>query len=632
MRHRSLPSDRYGPDVAGPSRLGGPGSTRRPTPLGATLLALALVLACGRPPGHPVIHLSPDAPLDRPGMGATDTPSAPGILQQTMDGTRGPIRIVLAPGRYRLAPSPYTDPTCGNCTDPAETVPATVGLRVRGAGILIEGVHRDSVVIETHAGYGILFDGCADCVLRGVTVTAGARDPDGRATSGGVVVRHSRVVVEDCRIADNVGDSATVGAVVVGIAGVVGREGSDIRLRGCHLERNSWDGVALYRGARAVITDNVIDGVDRASGAVVGGGRGVGIGLTWDAHAVVERNLVRRYWKGIGAFLDADAEIRHNVVEDVLTWGLAYWGPEGSRPSAVMEENAVYITGACGASIERVPEDGPPPGRLVGNAFARTGQDPRYDSGEPYCPQRPIARTAVPAGFEIADNAVHDSRQPGDGPMEPELDRDGFRATIRPLLERLRDQPATAGSRFVREMGAPVPDIVSYAGWSAHTVDGVARAAGPAAGGMEPGEGAAGVIILVRHAEAARTTGEDPDLTDAGRERALRLAAYLSDTGIEAIHTTDTRRTRSTAGPIAEALALTPQLYDSADLPALAERLARAGGRHLVVGHSNTTPELVRLLGGDPGAGIRDDEFERVYIVPLATGRERAAPTIALRY
>jgi hypothetical protein len=423
---------------------------------GLVVVLVLLAASCGRPGPHPVYHLGPDAPLDRPGA-AHGVPGAPSSLQQALASTRGPVRIVLAPGRYRLTPEEYTDPGCGNCQDPTETVPATVGLHVRGAGIRIEGSHPDSVVIETNAGYGILFDGCADCVLRGVTVTGGTRDTDGRATSAGVVVRHGRVAIENCRIADNIGDSATVSAVVVGIAGVVGREGSEIRLRDCVIERNSWDGVALYRGAHAVITDNTIDGVEKASGATVGGGRGVGIGLTWDARAEVERNLVRRYWKGIGVFVDARAEVRHNVVEDILTWGLAYWGPEDSRPSAILEENAVYLTGACGASVERVPDDGPPPGRLTGNIFLRTGQNPRYDSGEPYCLQRPIARAAVPAGFAIGANLLHDNRQPGDDPREPELDEAGFRAAAAPLLDRLGGQPATSSSLLVQEWARVPP-------------------------------------------------------------------------------------------------------------------------------------------------------------------------------
>ena len=35
------------------------------------------------------------------------------------------------------------------------------------------------------------------------------------------------------------------------------------------------------------------------------------------------------------------------------------------------------------------------------------------------------------------------------------------------------------------------------------------------------------------------------------------------------------------------------------DAAVLAEAIRSEGGRHLVVGHSDTTPELVELLGGD---------------------------------
>jgi hypothetical protein len=403
--------------------------------------------------GQSVVRVEPDAPLGAPVAAAV----GPSSLQRALAELAGPARVVLAPGIYRLEAVPFVDRSCGNCTDADETVPATYGLLVSGEGMRIEGAHADSVIIETNSGYGILFDGCVECSLRGVTVTNGARDEDGRATSGGVVARDGDVTIEACRIANNIGDSTTVARVVVGIAGVVGRERAMIRLRDCVIERNSWDGVALYRGARAEITDNVIDGVDKASGAAVGGGRGVGIGMTWDAHAVVERNLVRRYWKGIGTFVDASATVRHNVVEDILTWGLAYWGPDGSRPSTIFEENVVFGTGACGASVERTSEDGPPPGGLVRNVIVATGRNERYDSGEPYCPQRPIARTAVPAGFVIDGNLIHDARQPGDWPREPVLERAELLAAARPLLDRLRAQPATSRATFFDVFAARQP-------------------------------------------------------------------------------------------------------------------------------------------------------------------------------
>ena len=50
------------------------------------------------------------------------------------------------------------------------------------------------------------------------------------------------------------------------------------------------------------------------------------------------------------------------------------------------------------------------------------------------------------------------------------------------------------------------------------------------------------------------------------------------------------------------------------------------GGSHLVVGHSNTVPELVALLGGDGGPPIDEaGEYDRLYVVTLtANGRVRS--------
>ena len=224
---------------------------------------------------------------------------------------------------------------------------------------------------------------------------------------------------------------------------------------GCDITRNSWDGIALYRGARAHIRDNVIDGVDKAAGGRVGGGRGVGIGLTWDARAVIERNRVTRYWKGIGVFVEADADVRENVVEDILTWGIALWGPDGATPDARIERNIIYRTGACGVMIDR-PDGGTAPGALTGNLIVRTGQSERYDSGEPYCWQRPLARHHVPAGFVERGNVLFDNRQPIEAGAAPpplvETDTLPFGATE--LLRTLGSYTAAARAIVFREMSA----------------------------------------------------------------------------------------------------------------------------------------------------------------------------------
>lgn len=411
---------------------------------------LILLAACAAPPED--VHTVPVAP-DLPPGSIPATPTSPSSLQRALAAATDSTRLELAPGHYVLQSSAYTDPTCGNCQDPATPVPGTLGLVVTGRGIELVGTDPDSVFIHTGAGYGILVEDCEDCVIRGVTITGGVRDPDGQATNGAVVVRRSTAVLESCRIRDNIGDSTVVAATVVGIAGVVGREGADFILRNCEILRNSWDGVALYRGARAQIQDNVVDGVDKASGGRVGGGRGVGIGLTWDARAEISGNLVARYWKGIGMFVDAQATVRFNVVEDILTWGIAYWGAGEGRAVGRIQENAIHQTGACGVLISREEGGAEPPGFLRANAIVQTGQNERYDSGDPYCPQRPIARDKVPASFDISDNMLFDNRQPEGWALEEELTEADFRTRVFPLAALLSQRPALRASEFLRRFG-----------------------------------------------------------------------------------------------------------------------------------------------------------------------------------
>jgi broad specificity phosphatase PhoE len=126
------------------------------------------------------------------------------------------------------------------------------------------------------------------------------------------------------------------------------------------------------------------------------------------------------------------------------------------------------------------------------------------------------------------------------------------------------------------------------------------------------------VAWLVRHAE--KETGDDPGLTPAGQERARALAVRFERGGIERILATDTRRARETARPLAGALDLGIEIYEPSRLADLARSLRADRRTVLVVGHSNTTPELVRLLGGEPGPPMADTEYDRLYRVDLATG------------
>ena len=135
------------------------------------------------------------------------------------------------------------------------------------------------------------------------------------------------------------------------------------------------------------------------------------------------------------------------------------------------------------------------------------------------------------------------------------------------------------------------------------------------------------LVIVVRHAEradggamsAAKQT--DPLLSVEGEARAKRLAAMLADSGIRAIYATEYKRTQDTAKPIAEKLGLKVQIQKGQDTAGLVALLKSSHAKDvvLVVGHSNTLPDIIKSLGG-PAFKIPDDEYDTIYFLVPATG------------
>lgn len=132
------------------------------------------------------------------------------------------------------------------------------------------------------------------------------------------------------------------------------------------------------------------------------------------------------------------------------------------------------------------------------------------------------------------------------------------------------------------------------------------------------------LVVAVRHAEK-KDNGRDPALTEEGMTRAAALSRFLADIELSAIYSTEFRRTRETARPVLEQRGLELLSYDPRALGALAERILTRGENALVVGHSNTTPELVRRLGGSmPGKHqalpeeLDEAHYDRVYVVRVS--------------
>jgi len=357
-------------------------------------------------------------------------------LHQALASPRERTSVVLAPGEYHLTPTAAVDSSCGNCEDPTETVSITVGLQVSGRKVWILGPDRGEAIIYTHSGYGIYFKDCEDCGVGGVTITGGERDTAQAATDAAIVVKNSTVSIFHNKITDNIGDSTVVATGIVGIMGICGRENSFSWIQDNVITRNSWDGIALYRDAEAEIEQNLVDGVDKALGREAGGGRGVGIGITWNARAKVSRNIVKRYWKGIGIFVDAHAVVQENIVEEMLTWGIAYWDAGKGKPWAFIENNAIFDCGACGASITREAPyaEGESPGGFVGNIIVNSGQNPKYDEPDYYCYQCALALHAVPEHFVVEDNLFYDNRRASEDLFDQDVGEEVFLEKKKELL------------------------------------------------------------------------------------------------------------------------------------------------------------------------------------------------------
>lgn len=126
-------------------------------------------------------------------------------------------------------------------------------------------------------------------------------------------------------------------------------------------------------------------------------------------------------------------------------------------------------------------------------------------------------------------------------------------------------------------------------------------------------------FILLRHAETTGI-GSDPALSTAGQDRAAELIRILKNVPLNAVYSTNFNRTRQTAQPIATDQSLALQTYN-AFAPDLLANNALAAHRHgavLVVGHSNTVPELLNVLTGTSFyQQLPESQYDNLYLVTV---------------
>lgn len=112
--------------------------------------------------------------------------------------------------------------------------------------------------------------------------------------------------------------------------------------------------------------------------------------------------------------------------------------------------------------------------------------------------------------------------------------------------------------------------------------------------------------FVMRHLHTPQ--GErDPDLLPEGQRSAQALVQMVGRPA--AIYVTPYKRTQQTAAAVAARYGLTPIVYDPADTPGLIARVRAGPLPALIVGHSNTVPDIVQQLGGTRPGDLTHPDF-----------------------
>lgn len=120
-------------------------------------------------------------------------------------------------------------------------------------------------------------------------------------------------------------------------------------------------------------------------------------------------------------------------------------------------------------------------------------------------------------------------------------------------------------------------------------------------------------FYVMRHLEKGE--GQDPPLSEEGRANARRLIGFFAAEAPSAIYVSTTRRARETAAPLAAKLRIRMRRYDPANTNGLIARVLAERGPVLVVGHSNTVPDIVEKLGGERPAPLAETDYGDVWHV-----------------
>jgi broad specificity phosphatase PhoE len=140
-------------------------------------------------------------------------------------------------------------------------------------------------------------------------------------------------------------------------------------------------------------------------------------------------------------------------------------------------------------------------------------------------------------------------------------------------------------------------------------------------------------IILVRHAEKDNDGTSNPGLSATGKNRAMLLAKLLDKTSLDAIYSTNYKRTMDTVEPVAKEKNIKVELYDAFGDDSINNILnSNRGKTILIVGHSNNIPRIANLLTGTQNfVDWKDQDYDNLLLVSF-TERGTEAKVMWLQF
>ncbi len=132
-------------------------------------------------------------------------------------------------------------------------------------------------------------------------------------------------------------------------------------------------------------------------------------------------------------------------------------------------------------------------------------------------------------------------------------------------------------------------------------------------------------FYFIRHAEKRLDQGNDPELTEEGKRRAMAWVNYFFLKNVDHIISSDYKRTRATAAPLAAAHDMDVEIYDVKTVTGL-ELLKKYRGKTVALyGHSNTINQYTNELQNDSVYNALDEKDYDSYFYVRVSGSGKSS-------